>query len=292
MLYVNGIFNKIKKEGIVIFILFYLILFKDCVIKILIIINVGVVICEVIIVNKGENSKLKINKILVVIVVIFEWLFIVIFVDDLIYVLIGDVFNRELVNIVVELVVKVFFICGILLFFIKFVWLVKFINVLVVLKNVINRNVKIMIYIWIVLIFFICFNVIKNVGFKFGVFEIILLGIGIMFVVKLIIVEIVILIKILFGIWWINKIVVMIKLIMVIYVELIFKGFKLMSVVLLVIIKLFWFKLRKVINNLILFEMVNFKFVGIVLIISLCNLKIVIKININEVIKMFVNVVC
>lgn len=292
MLYVNGIFNKIKKEGIVIFILFYLILFKDCVIKILIIINVGVVICEVIIVNKGENSKLKINKILVVIVVIFEWLFIVIFVDDLIYVLIGDVFNRELVNIVVELVVKVFFICGILLFFIKFVWLVKFINVLVVLKNVINRNVKIMIYIWIVLIFFICFNVIKNVGFKFGVFEIILLGIGIMFVVKLIIVEIVILIKILFGIWWINKIVVMIKLIMVIYVELIFKGFKLISVVLLVIIKLFWFKLRKVINNLILFEMVNFKFVGIVLIISLCNLKIVIKININEVIKMFVNVVC
>ena len=70
MLYVNGIPNKIKKEGIAISISFHLILLKDCAIKTPTIINAGAVTCEVTTANKGENSKLKINKIPVVIAVI------------------------------------------------------------------------------------------------------------------------------------------------------------------------------------------------------------------------------
>ena len=72
MLYVHGIPNKIKKEGIAISISFHLILLKDCAIKTPTIINAGAVTCEVTTANKGENSKLKINKIPVVIAVIPE----------------------------------------------------------------------------------------------------------------------------------------------------------------------------------------------------------------------------
>ncbi len=60
-------FLQLKKEGIAISISFHLILLKDCAIKTPTIINAGAVTCEVTTANKGENSKLKINKIPVVI---------------------------------------------------------------------------------------------------------------------------------------------------------------------------------------------------------------------------------
>lgn len=121
----------------------------------------------------------------------------------------------ELVNMVVELDIRVLLIWGILLFFMKLVCWVKLIRVLVVLKKVIKRKVKIIIYICRVLILLMWVKVILKVGFRFGVVDIILCGMGIRLVINLIIVVIIILIKMVLGIWCIIKIVVIIKLIIV-----------------------------------------------------------------------------
>ena len=119
MLYVNGIPNKIKKEGIAISISFHLILLKDCAIKTPTIINAGAVTCEVTTANKGENSKLKINKIPVVIAVIPQRPPTAIPADDSTYAPTGDVPSREPANIAVESAAKAFPTRGILLSFIK-----------------------------------------------------------------------------------------------------------------------------------------------------------------------------
>ena len=142
------------------------------------------------------------------------------------------------------------------------------------------------------MISFTCPNATKNVGSKLGALEIILSGIGITPVAKPTIGEIAIPIKIPPGTRRTNKIAVTTKPTMVTHVEPTFKGPKPTSVASLATIKPPWLKPRKAINNPIPPEMANFKSAGIASIISSRNLKIVIKININEATKTPANVVC
>lgn len=78
-----------------------------------------------------------------VMVVRLVWLLVCMLVVFLIQVVVEEVFSRELVIMVVLLVMRVLFRCFIFLFFIRLVWVVMFIRVLVVLNSLIRKNISI-----------------------------------------------------------------------------------------------------------------------------------------------------